>query len=140
MLYYQRGSVTDVLTTEDLKDGLKQAFDQMGSKKSVLAIPPDFTRFHSFAGELTQLTHQYFGDKLTDVLPALGTHTGMTDEQIEKMFTGVPKDIFRLHDWRNDVVTLGEVPSEYVRRFQKTGWIIHGQRRSINCSWMVAMI
>jgi nickel-dependent lactate racemase len=119
MLYYQRGSVTDVLTTEDLKDGLKQAFDQMGSKKSVLAIPPDFTRFHSFAGELTQLTHQYFGDKLTDVLPALGTHTGMTDEQIEKMFTGVPKDIFRLHDWRNDVVTLGEVPSEYVRKISE---------------------
>jgi len=27
----------------------------------------------------------------------------------------VPKELFRVHDWRNDVVTLGEVPAEYVR-------------------------
>ncbi len=119
MLYFQRGSVTDVLTTEDLKEGLNQAFKQLGSREKVLAIPPDFTRFHSFAGELTQLTYQYFGSKLTDILPALGTHTGMTDEQIEKMFTGVPKDLFRVHDWRNDVVTLGEVPAEYVSQISE---------------------
>ncbi len=119
MLYFQRGSVTDVLTTEDLKEGLNQAFKQLGSREKVLAIPPDFTRFHSFAGELTQLTYQYFGSKLIDILPALGTHTGMTDEQIEKMFTGVPKDLFRVHDWRNDVVTLGEVPAEYVSQISE---------------------
>lgn len=116
MLYYQRGSKTDVLTSEDLKTGLKSALDQLGIKQRVLAIPPDFTRFHSFAGELTQLTHEYYGDKLVDVLPALGTHTGMTDAQIEKMFTGVPKDLFRVHDWRNDVVTIGEVPADFLKK------------------------
>ncbi len=115
MIYYQRGSKTDVLTSEDLKIGLTSALDQLGKKKKVLAIPPDFTRFHSFAGELTQLAYEYYGDSLVDVLPALGTHTGMTDEQIEKMFTGVPKELFRVHDWRNDVVTIGEVPSEFVK-------------------------
>lgn len=115
MLYYQRGSKTDVLTSQDLKVGLTAAFDQLGAKQKVLAIPPDFTRFHSFAGELTQLTYEYYQDKLVDVLPALGTHTGMTDDQIDKMFTGVPKELFRVHDWRNDVVTIGVVPSEFVR-------------------------
>ena len=115
MLYYQRGSVTDSLTIDDLRTGLKDAFDQLGVKEKVLALPPDFTRFHSFAGELTQLSYQYYGEKLTDILPALGTHTGMTDAQIEKMFAGVPKDLFRVHDWRNDVVTLGEVPAEFVK-------------------------
>ncbi len=115
MLYYHRGSKTDVLTSEDLKIGLTTALDQLGKKQKVLAIPPDFTRFHSFAGELTQLTYKYYGDSLVDILPALGTHTGMTDEQIEKMFTGVPKELFRVHDWRNDVVTIGEVPSEFVK-------------------------
>jgi nickel-dependent lactate racemase len=39
----------------------------------------------------------------------------MTDAQIEKMFTGVPKELFRVHDWRNDVVTIGEVPADYVK-------------------------
>ena len=115
MLYYQRGSETDVLTSADLKEGLKIAFDQLGQKNRVLAIPPDFTRFHSFAGELTQLAYAYYGDKMVDVLPALGTHTGMTDAQIEKMFTGVPKDLFRVHDWRNDVVTIGEVPAAFIK-------------------------
>jgi nickel-dependent lactate racemase len=61
------------------------------------------------------LSYEYYGDKLTDVLPALGTHTGMTDGQIEKMFAGVPKELFSVHDWRNDVVTLGEVPAEFVK-------------------------
>ncbi len=126
MLYYQRGSKTDVLTSEDLKIGLTTALDQLGAKQKVLAIPPDFTRFHSFAGELTQLAYGYYGDKLTDVLPALGTHTGMTDEQIEKMFTGVPKDLFRVHDWRNDVVTIGTVPSEIVR---------HVSQGKVDYSW-----
>jgi len=116
MLYYQRGSATDSLSTEDLNEGLKIALDQLGAKERVLAIPPDFTRFHSFAGELTKLSYQYYGDKLVDILPALGTHTGMTDEQIGKMFTGIPKDLFRVHDWRNDVVTIGEVPSDYVKK------------------------
>lgn len=115
MLYYQRGSVTDTLTIQDLEKGLKIAFDQLGTRKKVLALPPDFTRFHSFAGELTQLSYQYYGSRLTDILPALGTHTGMTDAQIEKMFAGVPKELFRVHDWRNDVVTIGEVPASYVK-------------------------
>ncbi|NJN27208.1 MAG: DUF2088 domain-containing protein [Cyclobacteriaceae bacterium] len=115
MLYYQRGSLGDVLTSEDMKNGLKIAFDQLGTKKRVLAIPPDFTRFHSFAGILTQLSYQYYGDSMVDVLPALGTHTAMTDPQIEKMFAGVPKNLFRVHDWRNDVLTLGEVPAAYIK-------------------------
>lgn len=116
MIYFQRGSKLETLTREDLRDGLKEAFTRLGSRNNVLALPPDFTRFHSFAGDLTQLTYEYFGDKLTDILPALGTHTGMTHAQIEKMFTGVPKSLFRVHDWRNDVVTIGEVPADYVNQ------------------------
>lgn len=114
MIYFQRGSVTDNFSEDDLRNGLKEAFEQLGEKERVLALPPDFTRFHSFAGELTQLSYEYYGDKLADVLPALGTHTGMTDEQIDKMFGNMPKGLFRVHDWRNDVVTIGEVPAEYV--------------------------
>jgi nickel-dependent lactate racemase len=49
------------------------------------------------------------------VLPALGTHTPMTAEQIRKMFGQMPLELFKIHDWRNDVVTLGSVPSDYMR-------------------------
>jgi nickel-dependent lactate racemase len=116
MIYYQRGSESDILTPQDLQEGVRRALDQLGAKNKVLAIPPDFTRFHSFAGTLTNLIYKYYGAKLTDVLPALGTHTAMTPAQIETMFGDLPTGLFRVHDWRNDVMTLGEVPSEYVNR------------------------
>lgn len=114
MIYYERGSETDQINSSELKSGLYQALIQMGRKNKVLAIPPDFTRFHSHAGELTRYTREFYGDMLTDILPALGTHAPMTEEQIKKMFGEVPLDLFREHDWRNEVVTMGEVPAEFV--------------------------
>ncbi|MHC4062064.1 MAG: nickel-dependent putative hexonate epimerase [Planctomycetota bacterium] len=115
MLLYARGNEDDNLTGEDLQQGLHSALDKLGSKKKVLAIPPDFTRYHSRAGELTALTRQYYGGALTDVLPALGTHAPMTAGEIGQMFEGVPPELFRKHNWRTDLVTLGEVPAEFVR-------------------------
>ncbi len=115
MIYFQTGSTKADLSQEDLKEGLHTALALLGKKKKILAIPPDFTRFASRAGELTQYAYEYYGDKLTDILPALGTHTPMTKKQISEMFGDIPQSLFRNHDWRNDVVTLGEVPAEYVR-------------------------
>ncbi|MBN2775553.1 MAG: DUF2088 domain-containing protein [Prolixibacteraceae bacterium] len=115
MIYYEKGSTGTSLSAEDLKKGLFEALDKMGVKNKVLAIPPDYTRLPSRAGELTEMTWEYFGDKLTDVLPALGTHTPMTDPQISHMFGATPRSLFRNHDWRNDVITLGEVPAEFVK-------------------------
>ncbi len=115
MLYYSRGNKNDRLTRKDLQAGLAEAFAKLGKRRKVLIIPPDFTRFHSFAGTLTELAWEYFGEKLTDILPALGTHGPMTDQQIQKMFGRTPRHLFRVHNWRTDVVTLGEVPSEFVR-------------------------
>ena len=114
MVLYQRGSENDVLTSDDLKDALYAALDKLGTKNRVLAIPPDYTRYHSRSGELTVYAWQYYKDKLVDILPALGTHSAMPDHEIEHMFPGVPKSLFRVHDWRNDVVTLGVVPGSYI--------------------------
>src|SRR5690554_1525092 len=115
MIYYEKGSKNTSLSADDLKNGLFEALEKLGKKKKVLAIPPDFTRFPSRAGELTEFAWQYFGDKLTDILPALGTHTPMTGSQISTMFGTTPRNLFRVHDWRHDVVTLGMVPGEYVK-------------------------
>jgi len=115
MIYFEKGSVDTSLSSEDLKNGIFEALGKIGKKKKVLAIPPDYTRLPSRAGELTEFAWEYLGDKLTDVLPALGTHTPMTKEQISHMFGKLPADLIREHDWRNDVVTLGTVPSEFVK-------------------------
>jgi len=115
MLYFERGSVTDQLSKEDLRAGLFAALKKLGVRRRVLVVPPDFTRFHSHAGVLTTLAHEYYGEHLKDVLPALGTHSAMTSEQIAEMFQGVPENLFRVHNWRTGVTTVGEVPSAFVR-------------------------
>lgn len=115
MIYYEQGSTNIELSSEDLKKGLFEALAKMGEKKKVLAIPPDYTRLPSRAGELTEYAWQYYGEALTDVLPALGTHSPMTAHQIEHMFGSMPASLIREHDWRNDVVTVGYVPAEFVK-------------------------
>jgi nickel-dependent lactate racemase len=114
MLYYELHDLENGLSLDKVKEGLISALQKLGDKKKVLIIPPDFTRFHSFAGNLTCFAWEYYGNKITDILPALGTHVAMTKEEIEKMYPGIPLDIFRVHDWRNDIVTVGEVPSEFI--------------------------
>ncbi len=115
MLYYENGSAEKELSVEDLKTGLYTALMKLGPKQKVLAIPPDYTRLPSRSGELTEMAWQYYGEYLTDVLPALGTHTPMTTHQIAHMFGSMPALLIREHDWRNDVVTVGTVPAEFVK-------------------------
>ncbi|MCF7955516.1 MAG: lactate racemase domain-containing protein [Phycisphaerae bacterium] len=116
MLYYKRGSINEDLSADDLKQGLFAALDAIGAKNKVLAIPPDITRYYSRAGELTNFAWQYYGDKMTDVLPALGTHFAMTPQEITRMFGDMPHDLFRKHDWRGGLTTLGHVPGEFVSK------------------------
>ena len=115
MIYFEAGSKSHDMSADDLKNGLFAAFDKIGIKNKVIAIPPDYTRFPSRAGELTEFAWEYFRARLTDILPALGTHSPMTEEQIEHMFGNTPRKLFRDHDWRNDVITLGTVPGEFIR-------------------------
>ncbi len=114
-LLFAAGSPTTEMSEAAVKAGLFEALGKLGERKRVLAVPPDFTRLHSKAGLLTELAWEYYGGALTDVLPALGTHKAMTDNEIASMFGATPRSLFRVHDWRNDVVTLGEVPGEFVR-------------------------
>jgi nickel-dependent lactate racemase len=121
-LLFSAGSPTTELSTEDLRRGLQTALDQLGPRKKVLAIPPDFTRFNSRAGLLTCMVHDYYGESLTDVMPALGTHFPMPAWQLDRMFPSVPKTLFREHRWRDDVLTIGEVPAEFVTQATEGLW------------------
>jgi nickel-dependent lactate racemase len=119
MIYFEKGNPDFAFTHDELKKSVFATFDKLGPKQKVLVIPPDFTRFYSRAGELTQYAYEYYGDRLTDILPALGTHFPMTEAEIERMFPGVPHSLFRVHNWREDVVTVGVVPGGYVKEFSE---------------------
>ena len=116
MIFYQSGSENTVISPKELKSGLYTALEKLGPRKKVLVVPPDCTRYHSRAGDITALIYNYYKDDLKDILPALGTHAPMTERDLQLMFRDVPKELFRVHDWRNDVVTAGVVPGEFISR------------------------
>ncbi|MBR6372459.1 MAG: DUF2088 domain-containing protein, partial [Victivallales bacterium] len=89
--------------------------------KKVLIIPPDFTRFNSNAGPITAMLYDMLSPTAhIDIIPALGTHFPMTEKEIRTMFGDkIPLDRFIVHDWRNDVVSLGEVPSELIKEWSE---------------------
>lgn len=116
MLYFEKGDESSLITLNELRDYIFKTLDKLGKKKKVLALPPDFTRFHSMAGYITKYVYDYYKDALTDILPTLGTHSPMPDNLLEKMYSGIPKNLFRVHDWRNDVVTVGEVPASLIKK------------------------
>jgi nickel-dependent lactate racemase len=114
--YCAIGSPTTCLSDSQVRDALNGMFAALGQRSRVLAVPPDGTRPHSRAGLITKIVADQYGPALTDILPALGTHVPMTSEQIARYYPGVPPERFRVHDWRNDIVTVGELDAEFVRQ------------------------
>jgi nickel-dependent lactate racemase len=114
-LYCATGTIETDLSPRQLNDLLAESLARLGERNRVVAVPPDQSRVHSRAGELTRFAWEHYGDRLKAVLPALGTHTAMQPGQIAHMFGNVPQNLFRVHNWRTDVETLGEVPAEFIR-------------------------
>jgi nickel-dependent lactate racemase len=113
-LYCASGSVDADLSSQ-LQPLLVESLTLLGARRRVLVVPPDQSRVHSRAGDLTRFAWEYYGDRLQAILPSLGTHCPMHAEQIARMFGAVPAGLFRVHNWRTDVETLGEVPAEFIR-------------------------
>ncbi len=120
---YLVAKTEDGLSREEIKNALTASLEGRVLKK-VLILPPDFTRFHSGAGFITNVYYHALTERGTkvDILPALGTHAPMTPDELDAMFGDVPKDVFLVHDWRKDVVKIGEVPGEYLSEITDGLW------------------
>ena len=90
-LYCSVGSTETDLSPKQLKELLVESLGKLGKRTSVLAVPPDQSREHSRAGDLTRYAWEHYGDRLKAVLPAIGTHTPMRPDQIAHMFGGIPQ-------------------------------------------------
>jgi len=55
-------------------------------------------------------------------MPALGTHVAITEKEKDLMFGDIPMEKFITHDWRNDVIKLGEVPASYMSEITEGIW------------------
>jgi nickel-dependent lactate racemase len=114
MILWSEGSPHAAIGPERAREALFAALERLGPRKRVLVVPPDATRAHSEAGPLTAAAWEYYGRAVEAVLPALGTHAPMSDAEVAGMFGPVPRGLFRVHDWRRGVRTLGEVPAGFV--------------------------
>jgi len=114
-LYCAQGGPDKELSPAELKKHFVAALEKLGKRAKVLAIPPDQTRSASRAGELTCLAWKYYGSSLSAVLPAVGTHRAMSQQQLSSMFGEMPNTLFHVHKWREDVETIGVVPAEFIR-------------------------
>jgi nickel-dependent lactate racemase len=113
-LYCSTGGVESDLFPQ-LQNLLVESLAKLGQRNRVLVVPPDHSRVHSRSGDLTRYAWEYYGDKLQAVLPALGTHAAMKPEEIARMFGAMPQELFRVHNWRTEVETLGEIPADFIR-------------------------
>jgi nickel-dependent lactate racemase len=130
-LYCKVGSADMDLSGQQLNDLLAGTLDKLGPRKRVLVIPPDITRLHSGAGELTRIAWKYYGERLAAILPALGTHAVMSPEQMTRMFGDVPQSLFHIHNWRTDIETIGEVPATFIEE-QSEGKLHYSWLAQIN--------
>ncbi|MBR6653398.1 MAG: DUF2088 domain-containing protein [Oscillospiraceae bacterium] len=112
------------LSREEISAALLSAIEGR-ELKNVLIIPPDFTRFHSNAGYITNVYYHALTERgcNVDILPALGTHVPVTEDEAKLMFGDVPYEKFIAHNWRTDVVKLGEVPADYLEDITEGLWL-----------------
>ena len=112
----------EALSVSEIKDAVKRSLDGKKVKK-VLLVPPDFTRFYSNAGLITNAYYHLLKDVAeVDILPALGTHEAMTKAECEEMFGDIPFEKFIYHNWREDVVSIGEVPKSFLLEVSEGLW------------------
>jgi hypothetical protein len=55
----------------------------------------------------------------------------MRPDQLTHMFPTVPQNLFKVHNWRTDVETVGEVPSEFIRE-QSEGKLTYAWPAQVN--------
>lgn len=123
MELFAKAKTDEGLSREEIRAQLLRSLEGR-TLQNVLIIPPDFTRFHSNAGYITNVYYHALHDMgcHVDILPALGTHEPVTREQAAAMFGDVPFDLFIPHNWRTDVVKLGEIPAAYLEEITEGLW------------------
>ncbi len=120
---YRIAGSSEGLTNEEIREAVLQSLEGRNLHR-VLILPPDFTRFHSNAGLITNIMYHALTDAgvSVDIMPTLGTHVAVTKEQWEAMYGDIPYDCMIVHNWRTDVVKLGEVPAEYMSEITEGLW------------------
>lgn len=106
------GAVDRVISTEELRAHLESLVETQLRGQRILLVPPDHTRLHSRAGEITAVLYELLAAKgcKVGVLPALGTHVPMSPDDVMLLFGDrLPYEAILQHQWQTGLVRLGEI-------------------------------
>ena len=122
MEFYAFGE-TAILDPDDTKGIGNHIFSAIEAytpgAENICIVPPDFSRYQSGAGGITNMLWKHFGPKVKAVIPALGTHHPMTQAETRSMFGNIPENLFRHHNFQTDVTTLGRIPAELIEELSE---------------------
>ncbi len=123
MELFYRASNDNGLSRDEIRAALCRSLEGRSPKK-VLLLPPDYTRYHSNAGFIANTYYHLLTDMgaWVDVMPALGSHRPVTEAEAADMFGDIPFERFLEHNWRTEVVRLGEVSGEYLSEITDGLW------------------
>ncbi len=111
MFIESEGTINDERLFEIIKKSVE------GKKlNKILLLPPDYTRMYSGAGKITNMYYNLLKEVCqVDIMPALGTHEPVTREEATAFFgEDIPYEKLIVHNWKTDVVKIGEVPGDFV--------------------------
>ena len=116
MIFFSEGAVDLTIDRNRISEMIDQMLEKLGNLSRVLILPPDFTRYHSYAGEITCMLYQKLkGSSYMEIMPTLGTHLPMSVVELDMMYPGIPHEVFKRHDWKNDIVKIGTISSEVIK-------------------------
>jgi len=128
MIFFEEGNKAAIVSLQCISELIDSMFIRIGKLDRVLLLPPDFTRYHSYAGEITCMIYEKLKDcSHIEIMPAVGTHMPMTDEEISVMYPGIPQSHFLKHNWQKDVVVIGTISSQTTSELtnELMGWPIN---------------
>ena len=114
-MYYSIEHEDRGISPDMIREAVIGSIESAGQGKPILIIPPDITRLHSGAGTITEMIWEEYRDRVKDILPATGTHKPMSGSEIDRMFGNTPHGLFRIHNCRKDIVTLGKIPASFIK-------------------------
>ncbi|MEK7718844.1 MAG: lactate racemase domain-containing protein [Bacteroidota bacterium] len=116
MIFFSEGAAHLTIDRDRISELIDTMLEKLGNLGRVLILPPDFTRYHSYAGEITGMLYDKLkNSSYIEIMPTLGTHLPLSDYELDTMYLGIPHEIFKRHDWKNDIVRIGTIPSGIIK-------------------------
>ena len=128
MMFFSEGKADHIIGSSRISELIDSMLTKLGKLDRILILPPDYTRYLSFAGEITCMLYEKLHDRShIEIMPTTGTHAPMTVKEMASMYPNIPDELFQRHDWQNDIVRMGTIPPEITREL--TGglvdWPVH---------------